>query len=96
MVPNAPYEYETHQNMSLGSNGMDWGHSLRKIPTRLRGTNFYVNCRVRPFLNQVSYGPKCSQTVQNARKQEFKVEWGGSGAFVAKNSDMPSWNELLH
>ena len=40
MVPNAPKWYETHQNMSLGSNGVDRVLSLRKIPMRLRGTNF--------------------------------------------------------
>ena len=38
--PKSPKHYETHQNMSLGSNGEDWVHSLRKIPTSLRGTNF--------------------------------------------------------
>ena len=27
MIPNAPKHYETHQNMSLGSNGMDWVRS---------------------------------------------------------------------
>ena len=37
---NAPKYYEIHQNVSLGSNGVDWVHSLRKIMTRLRGTNF--------------------------------------------------------
>ena len=42
MVPNAPKQYETHQNVNLGSNG------------------------------------------------------GGSGVFVAKNSDATSWHELLH
>ena len=36
--------YETYENMSLGSNGVDWVHSLRKIPTWLRGTNFCINC----------------------------------------------------
>ena len=35
----APKSSETHQNMSLGSNGVDRVRSLRKIPTRLRGTN---------------------------------------------------------
>src|SRR6185503_1355132 len=40
MVTNAPKLYKTHQNMSSGSNGVDWVHWLRKIPTRLRGTNF--------------------------------------------------------
>ena len=28
--PNAPKHYETHQNMNLGSNGMDWARSLQK------------------------------------------------------------------
>ena len=43
-VPNAPYRKETHQNMCLGSYGVDREHTLRKIPTRLRGTNFCINC----------------------------------------------------
>ena len=30
-IPNAPKYYETHRNISLGSNGVDWVHSLRKI-----------------------------------------------------------------
>ena len=33
MIPNAPKHYATHQNMSLGSNGVDWVHLLQKIPT---------------------------------------------------------------
>ena len=33
------------------------------------------------------------QTVQNKPKHEFRVQWGGSGAFVAKNSDATSWHE---
>ena len=37
----------THQNMSLGSNGVDWVHSLRKIPVRLCGMNFCSNCTAR-------------------------------------------------
>ena len=35
-----PNSTKTHQNMSLESNGVDRVRSLRKIPTRLRGTNF--------------------------------------------------------
>ena len=42
--PNAPKHYETHTNMSLGSNGVDWVCSLRKILMRLHGTNFCINC----------------------------------------------------
>ena len=29
-----------HQNVSLGSNGLDLVHSVQKNPTRLRGTSF--------------------------------------------------------
>jgi hypothetical protein len=37
---------------------------------------------VRPVLHRLS----CSnETVQNAPKHEFWVQWIGSGAFVAKN-----------
>ena len=43
-VPDAPKHYETHRNMSLGSNGVDRVHSLRKIMTQVRCTNFFVNC----------------------------------------------------
>ena len=32
-ITNAPNHYETHQNMSLGSNGVDQVRSLRKITT---------------------------------------------------------------
>ena len=43
-VPNPPKWKETHQNMSLGSNGVDWERSLRKFLTRHRDTNFGFNC----------------------------------------------------
>ena len=39
---------------------------------------------------------KCIQIVQNKPKHEFRVQWGGSGAFAMKNSDATSWVELLH
>ena len=34
--------------------------------------------------------------VSNAPKHEFRVQWGGSGAFVAKNSNATSWHKFLH
>ena len=43
-LPNAPKHYETHQNKSLGSNGVDQLCLLGKIPMRLRGKNFCINC----------------------------------------------------
>ena len=43
-IPNPPKYYETHRHISLGSNGVDWVRSLRKIPTWLCGTNFCISC----------------------------------------------------
>src|SRR6185436_13832654 len=83
--------------MSLGSKGVDRMCSLRKIPTRLRGTNFYTSsARFAPSFVRQPNGTKCSQIVRNTLKHQFRVQWGGSGAFVAKNSNTTSWHELLH
>ena len=72
MIPNAPKHYETHQNMSLGSNGADWVHSLRKIPTWLRGTNFCTNGtsspHFAPSFMQLRNDPKCTQTLWKGSK----------------------------
>src|SRR6185312_497250 len=96
-VPNAPKKYEMHQNGSLGSNGVDRVRSLRKIPTRLRGTNLCTSSsRFAPSFVRQPNGSECTQIVRNAPKRQFRVQWGGSGAFVAKNSDATSWHELLH
>jgi hypothetical protein len=47
---------------------------------------------VRPILHRFS----CSnETVRNAPKHDFWVQWSGSGAFVAKNSDMTLFSELV-
>jgi len=49
--PNAPKHYETHQNMSLGSNEVDQVRSLQKITKWLRGTNFHAltkRCQMHP------------------------------------------------
>ena len=99
-IPNAPKHLATHQNMSLGSNGVDRLCSLQKIPLWLRGTNFFINCTSSPYFAssfiQLWNDPKCTQTLCNARKHEFRVQWGGLGAFVEKNPDVTYWQELSH
>src|SRR6185436_8218890 len=85
-----------HQNISLGSNGVDRVRSLQKIPTRLRGTNFCTSSsRFAPSFIRQPNGPECTQIVRNAPKHQFRVQRGGSGVFVAKNSDATSCHELL-
>ena len=79
---------------------VQWGGSgsfIAKSSTRLRGTNFCTSsaCFAPSFVRQPN-GPECTQIVRNATKCQFRVRWGGSGAFVAKNSDATSWHELLH
>jgi hypothetical protein len=47
---------------------------------------------VRPVLHRLS----CSnETVRNAPKHEFWVQWSGSGAFVAKKTEIASFSELV-
>ena len=96
-VPECPQIVRTHQNVSLGSKGVDRVRLLQKIPMRLRGTNFCTSsARFAPSLVRQPNGPECTQIVRNAPKHQFRVQWGGSGAFVAKKSDATSCHKLLH
>src|SRR6185437_6815182 len=47
------------------------------------------------FVSQPN-GYECPQILQNARKHQFTVQWGGSDAFIAKNSNATSSLKLLH
>src|SRR6185312_12775400 len=95
--PECTHIVRTHQNVSLGSHGVDRVPSLRKNPTRLCGTIFCsCSARFAPSFVRQSNSPECTQIVANAPKRKFRVQWVGSGAFVAKNSDANSWHELLH
>ena len=89
-ITNAPKHYATHQNMNLGSNVVDWVRSLRNVPTWLRGTNFCINCtsthRFAPSFMLLRNDNRWTQTLWNLPKHEFRVQWGGLGAFVAKKS----------
>ena len=85
---NAPKYYATHQNMSLRSNVADWVHSLQKILVWLCGMYFCINCTsshyFAPSFMELRNDPKCTQTLNNAPKHEFRVQWGGLGGFVVK------------
>ena len=97
MVPNAPKWYKMHQKISLESNGLDRVCSLRKIPTRLRGTNFCTSsARFAPSFVRQPNGPECTPMVRNTPKCQFRVQWSGLGAFIEKNAEATSWHEHLH
>jgi hypothetical protein len=59
---------------SLVSYKVDRVHSLRKIPTRLRGTNFCTSlARFAQSLVRQPNGPKYTQIVRNAPTRQFSV-----------------------
>ena len=89
---NAPKHNETYENMSLGSNGVDWVRSLRKIPTWLRGMNFALIAPVHPVLHRVS----CSyETIPNAPKHyttHQNMSLGSNGAYWVRSLwKIPTW-----
>ena len=64
-IPNARKYYKTDRNISLGSNGEDWVHSLRKSRRDFVARTFALIAVVHPVLQQVS----CSyETIPNAPK----------------------------
>ena len=85
------------KNVSLGSNWVDRVRSLRIIPTRPHGMNFgNSSARFAPSFVRQPKSIECTQIVRNAPKRQFRVQRGGSGAFVVQNSDATSWHKLLH
>ena len=70
---------------------------LRKIPMGLHGTKFFTSLtRFTVSVVTQPNSPKCTQIIQNTPKHEFRVQWDGLGAFVAKNLDATLSYELLH
>ena len=84
-----------HQNVSLGSNGVDRVHSLRKILTRLPGTNVCTSlARFAPSF--VSNQAAINAPEYYKMHQNISLVSNGVDAFVAKNIDVTSWHELLY
>ena len=71
-IADAPKHYEMHQNMSLGSNGLNQVRWLRKITKRLRGKNFCINCTSSVCFAtssmQLRNDPKCTEILGNGPK----------------------------
>ena len=71
MVPNAPKHYETQQNMSLGSNGVDRVRLLHKFRCNFLARTFALIVPVSPVLHRVSYSKKM---IPNAPKHYETLE----------------------
>src|SRR6185369_6982864 len=86
--PNGPectQWYEMHQNISLGSSEVDRVHSLRKIPTRLCGTNFCTSsARFAPSFVRQPNGPECTQILRNTPKRQFWSDGADRGRSLRK------------
>ena len=79
ILPNARKHYETHQNMSLGSNGVDWVCSLPKILMRLDGTNFCINCISSARLHRVSCSNEMVPNAPEHYDTQQKMSLGSNG-----------------
>ena len=99
-LPNAPKHYEMLQNMSLVPMGWIECVLCEKFRCDFMAQTCALIAPVQPILHRDSCSnetlPNAPKHYENAPKQEFRVQWGGSCAFVARNSDASSWLELLH
>ena len=78
---------------------MGWIGCVRckKIRSKFVARTFALaSARCAPSFVRQPNGLECTQIVQNAPKRQFRVQWGGSAAFTAKNSDATLCYELLH
>ena len=59
---------------------------------------FALIAPIQPVLHRISwsYVPIAPKHYETHQKHEFRVQWGGLGALVAKNYNATSWHELLH
>ena len=81
---------------------MEWVRCIRckKFQNEFMSQTCALIAQVQPVLHRVSCSnqniAKCTQTLRDAPKHEFMDQWGGSGPFIAKNSDAISWHELVY
>ena len=99
-LPNAPKHYEMLQNLSLVPKGWIGCVLYEKFRCDFMAQTCASIAPVQPVLHRVSCSNEtlinAHKHYENAPKHEFRVQWGGSRAFVAKNSDASSCHELLH
>ena len=97
-VPDAPKQYQTHQEFRV-----QWSRPGAFVVKMFHTTSWHelfsltapVLAQIAPSFVQLRNDPKCIQTLRYSPKLEFRVPWGGRGAFVAKMSDTTSWHELF-
>ena len=99
-LANAPKHYKMLQNMCLVP--MRWIECgiCEKFWCDFMAQTCALIAPVQLVLHRVSCSNEtltnAPKHYENTPKHEFRVQWGGSRVFVAKNSDASSWHELLH
>ena len=101
---NGPKCPQTLQNKTKHEFRVQWGwiNCIRceKFGHDFVALTFALIAPVQPILLRVSCTnemvPNAPKHYENAAKDEFRVQWGGSGAFVAKTSHTTSRHELMH
>ena len=80
---------------------MGWIRCVRceNIQCDFVARTFALIAPVQPILHRVSSTnemvPNAPKHYKNAAKDEFRVQWGGSGALVAKNYNATSWHKIF-
>ena len=96
--PNGPQCTQIEQNTPKLQFRVQWvgsGEFAVKNSDATSCTNFCTSsARFAPSFIMQPNDPQCTQIEQNAPKLQFRVQWVGSGAFVAKNSDGTSCTNL--
>ena len=86
--PNGPECIQIVQNApkrQFRVNGLDRVRSLRKIPTRLCGTNFCTSsARFAPSFVRQPNGPECTQILRNTPKRQFWSDGADRGRSLRK------------
>ena len=99
-LPNAPKHYETNQNMILWSNGVDRVRSFAENSDAISWHDLVQYFTSSTLLHRVSCSnkilPNTPKHYETDTNMSLGSNGGGSGPFVAKNSDAISWHELVH
>ena len=78
-VPNAPKRKETHENMDLGSNGVDREHSLQNFRRDFVARTFALIAPFRPVLRRVSCSTKMVPNAPTQNKTHLNMSFESNG-----------------
>ena len=90
IIPNARKYYKMDRNISLGSNGVVGCIRCEKSRRDFVARTFALITPIHPVLHKLSCNyktiPNAPKHYETHQKYEFRVQWGGSGVFIAKNT----------